>query len=269
MNIFQKFIKSFYDFKAYIEFKKQSGGKALIYVILVSVLFTTLAFMKPIFKVANSVDNFNIEYKNKIPEFTIKNGKLDIKNGNKFKLDNLDSEDLKIDGEKIHRFVMDDTTYGKEVLDKYDSGIFMFDSRFAFKYKSGKVVNLNYTSIPGLNVSKNQLFDKMKGLVSKGKIAIPILIGICFLIGDLFKAILISIIGIIIKTILDVSLRFKDIYKLTLYALTPAIILRSLAIVFSFEFSTLLFSMISLVYLLLAIRAIKIKEEEDEEEFFQ
>ena len=78
MRIGHKFAYSFYDFSAYKEFLRQGLGKAIFYVFLVTVIFSTLGNVRTVSVFNDDMSRFELKFNKESPDFEYKDGKLTI-----------------------------------------------------------------------------------------------------------------------------------------------------------------------------------------------
>lgn len=245
MNIFKGFIKSFYDFKSYAIFRKQSAGKSFLYSVILALVFSIVAFAYPTYKVNSTMKDLSVEYNEKIPDFQIKNGQLEIAN-------NKNAEIVRDNG----TFVLDNTSDIKLLADKYRSGIIFGRDTAIVKSEGAVVLEQKYSTL-NMDFSKKDIGGILDShsAISGAMFAI---LTFGFVISLYFRALIIAIIGTIFKG----ETTFGQRFKLSLYATTPSVVISALISLFGISFtgSSVLLFVIGLVYLFLGIKGINKSE---------
>ncbi|WP_160670331.1 DUF1189 domain-containing protein [Clostridium sp. C8-1-8] len=248
MNIFKGFIKSFYDFKSYAVFKKQSGGKSFLYSLLLAIVFSIVAFGPITYKVNSTMKDLASEYTEKVPDFKIEGGELKIP----------DNKSAEIVMDKS-TFVLDNTSDVNVLADKYKNAVIFGRDSLVVRTDGTTALNQKY-SMMNLKVGKA---DIGKFLDMHATLA-ALLFGfsaITFMIGFYIRALLVALLGTIFKG----ETTFGQRYKLSLYATTPSVVLSAIFAVAGLNFrgTTILPFVIGLVYLYLGIQGINKAELEE------
>ncbi|GKU26080.1 DUF1189 domain-containing protein [Clostridium folliculivorans] len=252
MNIFKGFIKSFYDFKSYAIFRKQSAGKSFLYSIILALVFSIVAFAYPAYKVNTTMKDLSIEYNEKIPDFQIKNGQLEIPN-------NKNAEIVRDSG----TFVLDNTSDIKLLSDKYKSGIIFGRDTVIVKSEGTVALDQKYSTL-NMDFNKKDIGGILDshGAISSAMFAI---LAFGFIIGLYFRAFIVAIIGTIFKG----ETTFGQRFKLSLYATTPSVVLSAIFSLVGVNFtgSSILLFVLGIVYLFMGIKGVsksELKELVDE-----
>lgn len=261
MGFFSKVINSMTKSETYVHLVKESFGKAVIYLLLISVILGlataaryTYNYNQGLGKVINSLNE-------KMPEFTLSNGelKIDDKMPIIFNGDNsndviyIDTEENNIDG----------------VMKKYNSGIFITKDRVTQKQVGGRMQITNFSELQGATLTKPDLL----GFIGIAKVFGAVIIfgfPICFFVGKFMSALVVAFLAFIADAIFVKSrVKFGDIYKLAFYALTLSMILKTVSILIGIEIPffrwsghiDLLYYVLGAVYLVLGLKAIRHHED--------
>ncbi len=100
------------------------------------------------------------------------------------------------------------------------------------------------------------------GWISYLRYGIPVIIvfyALFFFVGKIFWALVVSLFGLIVMSIMKMSLEFGDVFKLSIYSLTVPVILETVLEVagISLPYFVVLYLGIALLYLGLGFREIK------------
>lgn len=74
MNIFAELIHAVYDFKSYPVFRRNKGGKAFLYGLLLSVFYLLLSMLLPMLVTLVSFGGFGNVVRQSIPDFRLEDG---------------------------------------------------------------------------------------------------------------------------------------------------------------------------------------------------
>jgi maltodextrin utilization protein YvdJ len=248
MNIFKGFIKSFYDFKSYAVFKKQSGGKSFLYSLLLAIVFSIVAFGPITYKVNSTMKDLSSEYSEKVPNFQIKGGQLQIP----------DNKGAEIVRDKS-TFVLDNTSDVNVLSDKYKNAVIFGRDSLVLRTDGTTALNQKY-SLLNLEVGKADIGNFLNMHATLAALLF-VFSTITFMIGFYIRALLVALLGTIFKG----ETTFGQRYKLSLYATTPSVVLSAIFSVAGLNFrgTTILPFVIGLVYLYLGIQGINKAELEE------
>ncbi len=251
INIFKCFIYSITGFGKYRLLLRQSMGKAVGYLILLSFLLSVAAFA-PLYSISNEILESSSEFiTENMPDFTLSNGRLEIHG----------EMPIVIDNGGVPMVL--DTTPGAEdrILNQYDTVLL---------FTSDKMVMKNYvnrqeyplSAFEGLDFTKDSLIGAMP-LIRTYMIIILIImyifIAIFFVAGKFLAALVVGLIGMIANSRAKTNLSFKSIYKLSIFAMTLPLIIGTVinALMINVPFLAVLFYIGSGIYIFGAINNIK------------
>lgn len=250
VNILKCFAYSISGTDRYRILLRQSTGKAVGCVILLSFLLSIVVFA-PVYKIAFEVTGGIESYINeKLPDFKLVNGHLEVYGEMPVVID--EEDDLP---------VVIDTTPGAEdtILSQYDNVILV---------TSDKVIAKNYvnrqeytlSSFEGFEISKTSVLESLpliKGTVIFLFIVIFIFASAFFVGIKFLSALVVGVIGLAANSAFRTNLAFGDIYKLSLFAMTlPLIICTVIDVLIFSPITTVLFYIGSGIFIYGAIRSI-------------
>ena len=218
------FIKTLTDFKYYKSLDKLSRGKALLYIILISLLFSIIAVIPSAVGVNNSMQEFNSLYENNAPDFIIEDGILTLpESGPVYMID---------DASKAFVVVFDD----KDILTELDfreyESVLLLDSDSVYLRSPVGNQEFPYATIFPNGMDK-QSFSTYMGLVKLTNIIFITLYIVLFILFNLLGAFFISAIGNLMMSFKKKPLNFTRSFALACYTSTLPIILKTITHVFS------------------------------------
>gem|GEM_PF-1895189 len=254
MGFRHKFAYSFFNFPAYKEFLAQGFGKALLYIFLVTLIFTSITNVNEINHFMSETSDLQTEFNKYAPEFELKNGLLTV--------DSAEPIYYRKDG-----FVLIVDTTGKtnkSISDTYADVVYIDSNEFIVKQNYKTVQAIKFSDIPEMNIT-NKTIQK---LLYYTKIFFPIILMvlnpiISFIFNLISGCLVLAPISLTISSFMNVKLNYRKTCIISFYAMTMPLLLQTLldisGIVIN-EFS-MLFYLISLVYCGLAIRELKNKDK--------
>ena len=230
VGFFARIKKSIFKFDEYEKFMEESLGKAFKYffkLILMLSLFVTIALTY------NTIKNVNktvSQFKNEFPEFEIVDGTLNVASENAFEL-YVEEYNL--------QFIMDDTKENYEEND-YENSISLLKNSMVMEM-DGYKQEIGYNDIG--DISKQTIIDSMKRKELIAFYAVMFLVMllvnfIAYSIVIFFDVVTLSILALIINLFIKTKFKYKDLVKLSIYAITLPIILYMLYLVANIIFGT-------------------------------
>lgn len=252
MGILKRFINSIYDFKSYNFFISQKLSKAILYLLLLAFLSSTFTVIKNSYTFKSGFSYLEEVLTNEMPSFILENNELKI------------DTTMPIVYEDGINIVVVDTT--KE-LDPttYPSYINIFligKDKIIFKDSSSQFTTLDYSSFQLTSPLTSEDFSNvMKTLGGIGITILLILIFIFLFIGKLISVFLIMpLAALVISSILDKKLSYGSLIKISAYALTVPIIIKTFFAVIGVNVPVffILYYGVGIIYLTFAIKNIKL-----------
>ncbi|MDO9536328.1 MAG: DUF1189 domain-containing protein [Bacillota bacterium] len=249
MSIISQFMNSISNIKAYRYFFRHSTAKAVLYLVLISVFFAGLSGMQIFRDVNSGVDTFKSHFEADFPSFLFENGELTV-----------DAEMpylVKQSAEEI--FVID--TFGRmdqSVLDDYENGIFISKHYAVHKENRFQTRHFDFKSLEGAAFSKEDVITWIP-LLKWLNLFIIVFGFIFFVLGKLISAFMVSLVGLIIERITNFRIGLGNLFKLSIYALTFPILLKTLfgLLGLNFPYFWALYYGLALFYLSKAVQMIR------------
>lgn len=253
------------NFDEYQNFSKEKLSTAIKYFLKLMIIFSILISVFLTARLYKEVETLKTSFKNECPDFKIENNILIIDGDNKKYEKNFEYELLGviIDSES--------TDITEEQSGQYQRVIAFLKDKMVVKTQDAK------TSMTYEDINKNQNINglsKQSLLEYANSNEFIFIYAIFFVITAIFAFIayslqilmdifLLSIIGLIISKIAAIKLKYKEIFNMSVYALTLSIILYLVYICvniitgFTIKYFDLAYEIISYIYIITAILMIK------------
>lgn len=254
MGIVSQFMNSITNIKSYRYFFQQSSGKAILYLVLISVFFAGLSSMQFVRDLNSGISSFKSYFEAEFPSFRLENGELTV-----------DADMPYLVDQSAEGIIVIDTsgTMDQSVLDDFENGIFISKHYAVHKENRFQTRHFDFTSLEGFTFSKEDVINWIP-LLKWLNVFIIIFGFIFFVIGKLISAFMVSLGGLLIERLLDHRIGLGSLFKLSIYALTFPILLKTLFDILGFVFPYFwaLYYGLALIYLWKAIQIIRDNEEE-------
>ncbi len=220
------FIKSLTDFKYYKTLDKLSRGQAVLYIILISLLFSIIAVIPSAIAVNKSMQEFQYLYDANAPDFVIEDGVMTLSQQAPVYMIN--------DAGKSFVVVFDDT----DVLTEFDfreyESVLLLDSDSAFLRSPMGNQDVPYTMVfpNGIDTAG---FSKYLGLLKLTNILFILMYIVLFILFNLLGAFFITALGNLMLSFKKISLGFGRAFAISCYASTLPIVLKTTMHIFSFN----------------------------------
>ncbi|WP_160676687.1 DUF1189 domain-containing protein [Clostridium sp. C8-1-8] len=250
-RFFKKFIKSIVDVKYYVNFNKETLGRAFMYLFLMSLLLGTLNSIKPMYSGITGVGKAVKELDKNSVDFKLENGVLNVSN----------SPFTYEDGDT---YIIVDTTKNASEFDKSSiksnekSTMYIFKDKIIIEQDFKDTQEIKYSDLGNVTFTKADLIHLMGWVKIFVAIIIPLWI-IGMFIGHMFSALIVAVIGLLINIFIKAKVDFENLYKLAIYSLTLPTIVDILRGAFGLNVPHFykIYILITLIYLGLALKAIK------------
>ncbi|MGN0143599.1 MAG: DUF1189 domain-containing protein [Clostridium sp.] len=263
-NFIHNFAYSIFNFKSYREFLSQGLFKAILYLFIVSAVFSTLGNISILNTFNDDITRLENKYIQESPEFELKNGVLTI-----------DSEEPVIykytgDSPILSIFIKDfligdvlisDTSGNSDVsiLNDYTNGTYI-DSKSIYAKKNGEIIaNIDFSQNNSLTLNKESLTGYFQLFKNTFDIVLLIVNPIVKFLDNLISVfVIIGPMTLILSRNLKQKLSYRESSIIGIYAMTLPIILNSLMTVLDIYISefAFIFYMLTLFYSIFAIRGI-------------
>lgn len=254
MGFRHKFAYSFFNFPAYKNFLAQGFGKALLYIFLVTLIFSTVTNVNRINNFLSESEDIQTELKNYAPEFELKDGLLSVNS----------TEPIYYRKEGFILIVDTTGKTNKSIADTYADAAYIDSNQFIIKQNYKTIQTIKFSDMPELNITKKTI----QNILSLSKIFFPTILLILdpivsFILNLISGCIILAPISLTISSFMNVKLNYAKACIISFYAMTMPLLLQTLldisGIVIN-EFS-MLFYLISLVYCGFAIKEFKNKDK--------
>lgn len=246
INFFERFYISAIKPKEYYKLLKESLSSTFIYIIILSLLTGFISFITPTLDYLSFINLIEDEITNGFPEFALKEGVLDVKA----------REPMIIKKAKKPIIIIDTSgSTTKEILDEYDQCILILKDKLFYKKSNINVDEATYDFLKNIDLDKEttkELLPKLR----MGAYLIESIAPFLIIILNLFLAFVISLVASLMNALLRWPLKYRDIYKMSVYSVTTAVILgatlRFLNI--SLIFSNYIYIVIGCLYIFIAFK---------------
>ena len=269
MNFFKKFWTSIKDFEKYEEFAAESLGKAIKYMLIITLLFTLVITIAYTYKFYLTVKDVRSYIENNIEEISYTDGKLNVKSDEKIEI---------ISENNIIPAVIVDTSEEANIdenlkkIEPYQVGI-VFSSDKAIVQSSFLAENetIYYSDILENDISnKEELlemisFSNASGLYFTFFFTILIYLFAVYFSSNIVDAIVLGVLGYIFARIVRLRLKYRACFNIGVYALTLPILLNLIYVIINtytgFEISHFQWMYTSISYIYVAVAILMIKTE--------
>lgn len=250
MGFMHKFAYSFFDFAAYKQFLVQGLGKSILYIFLVTLIFSTITNINTINTFVSETTIIQTKFVQSAPSIELKDGVLTV-----------DSDKplyYKHNGEIL--IVDTSGTTNKSILDTYSNGIYINSNELVLRQNYKTIESFKFSTFPELNVTNQTI----QYFLYMSKIIVPVLLLfitplIAFLLNLISGFLILAPISLNIGSVMGVKLKYSTACILSLYAMTLPLLLEALVDISgitSNEF-IIIFYVIALIYCWLAINELK------------
>jgi len=247
INIFSRFFYSITSFAKYRLFLRQGAGKAVVYLLLLSILLSLAVYIPAGIQYGRIVDDLIANFDTMIPDFTLASGKLRVSGEMPIVVD-----------EGAYPIVIDTSPDAEDrILPQYDIVMLITGEKIIQKnYANKQVTNLN--AFQGLELNRDDIVQALPLMKPIG-IFIFVLFAIGFVCGKFISALIISLIGLTINSALKTNLSYRNIFKISVYSMTTPLLVCTIPSIVpvTIPFLWILFYILASVYVYGAIRSIR------------
>lgn len=265
ISFFKRAKNAIINFDEYQNFSKEKVGTALKYFLKLMIIFSIIVSVFLTARLYKEVETIKTSFANECPDFKIENNTLVIDEENKKYEKDFEYEilGLIIDAEN--------TDLIEEQEEKYQRVIAFYKDKIVMKTQGTK------TSMTYEDISKNQEINGLSkqkildyansnvmiSIYSAFLISTFLIIFIAYSMQIIIDILLLSVIGIIMSKIAGVSLKYKEVFNMSVYALTLSIVLyliymcANIMTGITIKYFDLAYEIISYIYIITAILMIK------------
>jgi len=250
MGFMHKFAYSFFDFSTYKEFLVQGLGKSILYIFLVTLIFSTITNINTISIFKSEIANIQEKFVQSAPNFELKNGL--------FIIDSDEPIYYKHDGEQL--IVDTSGKTNKSILDSYSNGVYINSSELTIRQNYITQKTIKFSDFTEVTLTNRYIQSILSSLI----IILPIILLllnpiIAFLLNLISGFLILGPLTLNISSIMGVKLNYSKACTLSFYAMTLPLLLEALLDISGIalpEFIAI-FYIIALIYCGLAINEIK------------
>lgn len=197
--------------------EKRSG---IAYLTLLSLLISavlSLAFLFNLY-VVNDIDNVVLEMRETIPNFELKNGKLNI---------DIDEPIIMDNGQSL---IIVDSGYNEPLLkqyEKYSGQKIYINQDFITIYQGSQVRILNFEDFP-YYLTRESFIGTIQFFIRMAVVFYFIGKFIGLLLTGMFMALIVAVFGAIVSSANNVGLSFKNLYTLSVFSITALYLLEGI-----------------------------------------
>lgn len=248
INFFNKIYISLIRPKEYYKLLKESLGRAFQYIIFLTLITGFISFITPTMDFLNFINLVEDELNNGFPEFNLQNGILDVK----------EKEPIVIK-KKNKPIIIIDTSGGttKEKLDEYKQCILILQDKLYYKKSNINIDEATYDFLNGLNLNKERTRELLPEL-KLGAYIIEFVTPFLMIFLNLFLAFVISLATSLMNALLRWPLRYRSVYKMSIYATTASVILGAVLrfINISLMYTNYIYIIIGCIYVFTAFKGV-------------
>ena len=242
MNLVKDLFRSLYDVNRYTTWSKEKSSKIVGFyffiVFMVTIVFTSFFF----FSFNPAINEVTNDFKKNSPDFTFENGIFSFDHEGPYIIEPKNGEVIVIDTNKQHEKDYDN------ILDSYTSAVLVFSDRMV-EVDGVQTITTRFSNLEGFSFDK----DMVSGLIPYLKWLTPLL-SIAIFMGLLIYlpavALIISVLGLLIQTFFNQRLTFGELFKCSMFALTPVFVLECVLLVTPLSIPFIFHLIIPLIYLM-------------------
>lgn len=223
MGVFKQFKESITNFQSYTYFYRETLGKAIFYIFIISLLLGLIESIRPIVGMTGAFTDMKTVVKENFPELTIKNGILSAPSDVRMPICIDDGDTL----------ILMDTTEKLDTghLSGYSQGALI--DPYGITYSNGiKMQYISFENIEDRTIMAEDI-DRLIGMISLFiNVILIIFMPLASFVGKLWSVfVVMGIIGMIMSAIKKLGFSYGEGCKLAAYALTVPMILSTFLIV--------------------------------------
>ena len=264
---FKKFKDSIINFDGYKTFLEEKTSLSIKYILKLVLIFTLIITLALTWKVMSEFKSAITDFQNEFPDFSFKDGQLELQGENKkiVKGDTFGYLGIIIDAEK-------NSTEEVEEYEDYQRVVVVLKDKIVIKDENSIESTVTYEDLSknyDLNsVNKENILQYLSGgnltkLYAIFAIIAFVFFYISYLIQIMLDVLLLSVIGYIISKIINVKFKYKSIFNLSSYAITLSVVLYLIYIIinlftgFTITYFQIAYNAIAYIYIIAAMMTIK------------
>lgn len=249
LSFWMKIVSSVEGIKHYEDVLKETTGKAVLYLLLISLLLGAVGAIRGAFEVNDGISEFMKVYNDKCPNFELKNGELSVDG----------SMPIVLEGEDDYVVIDTTNSTNPDVLDSHSKGILILKDKMIQKKNGMQTEVTDFKSLQEFTINKNTV----NRYLPFAKVIIPLIFLwniLGYFLGGLLSSLFLALFALIINGIFETKLKYGQLYSLSIYALTTPLIITTLFKILNlghFSFYWLIYHIIAYVYIGFALSKLK------------
>jgi hypothetical protein len=252
-SFWMKILSSVQGIKHYETILKEAAGKAVLYLLFISLLLGAIGAIRGSIEVTLGISTFIKVYNDECPNFELKNGELSVDGNMPIVL--LEDED---------NYIVIDTTNNTnvDVLASHSKGILILKDKIIQKKNEVQTQVIDFNSFQGGTINKNIV----NRYLPYANAIIPfIFLGsvLWYFFGGLLSSLFLALLALILNGIFKTKLNYGQLYSLSIYALTTPLIIDTLFKILNlehFNFYWLVYHVIAYIYIGFVLNNLKNSE---------
>jgi len=249
------------NFSEYRNFAHSPWKKVINYLLLIVLILGLPVLLSVVFDFNRGVDDFISEFHKEIPDFVLKNGELTMSG----------EMPLVFEGDGSAVYIDTSGETDDSVLDDYDFGIYFSKTEMVSKQSTVEKQTFSYSVFQEQEIHKADVENYLSD--SKKFVGFMIIFFglIYFFLAKLCTAALLGIVCRLFSSIQNISLRYGQVFKITVFALTIPTLFQALHQILApgFIYGWSIYYSIALLYLWFAVRANRSKIVENDGELLE
>lgn len=271
-GFFKQLIKSIKDFDKYEDFALEKTTQALKYLVKMVAIFCAIICITYTYKIVSNMNHLYTGIKEKIPEFSYENGKLETQNGEPTIIEDY--------GEMIGTIIIDTKAQNEDIFEKYNDSIKKFGSAFIFTQNNLVIYNpqingqlvYKYTDIASsMQLQDFNKQDAIRYIENINIISICVSIYcmmfiytfILYFMSILLDVVILSILAYLVSRFSRIKLKYAPSFSVAVHSITLPVILNLVYIIvnlltgFEIKYFGMMYNTIAYIYVIVAILMIK------------
>ncbi|MDV3429566.1 MAG: DUF1189 domain-containing protein [Bacillota bacterium] len=249
LSFWMKIVSSVQGIKHYENALKETTGKAVLYLLLISLLLGAIGSLREAFVVNDGISEFMKVYNDECPYFELKNGELSVDGSMPIVLEDDDN------------YIVIDTTNSTnpDILDSHSRGILLLKDKMIQKKNGVQTEVTDFKSLQEFTINKNIV---NRYLPYARVIILLIFFGniLWYFLGGLLSSLFLALFALIINGIFKTKLKYGQLFSLSIYALTTPLIISTLFKILSlehFSYYWLIYHIIAFAYIGFVLNKLK------------
>jgi len=254
MNVFREMASSVWNFSRYPGFLKNKKGKIFGFGALLMAFYLLFVFCFPFWNFLSKYGGYAGIISRYIPDFTYENGKLEA--SEKYHSE-ADGFYVDINTDETNQ-VSESSPEIRSALRTYGAVLAMDSTGAVIKGWNGQTLTVPYSAVGISSLNKEGLL-RMVPMLQIMTVMLFVVLYLVLLGGFFVKVFLFAVFGMLVAAVMHVSLRFRQVYCLTVYTRTLPVILTILYAYFPFYIPgfSYITSLLTFVYLAIVFRRMK------------